>query len=148
MATIKKSILVETSLDKVWGVATDVNRWSSWYAGLSDIVQMTGDGGVGTVVEQRYLMAGMEFPVTTEVLEADKGPKRARWKGTIGGPLHGEQTFTYTAEGTGTRLTADMEYTVPGSVLGKFADRLIIERMQANSLEQTLENLKAICEGG
>ena len=148
MATIKKSILIDTSLDKVWGIATDANHWSSWYSGLSDIVQMTGDGGVGTVVEHKYLMAGIEFPVTTEVLEADLGPKRARWKGTIGGPLAGEQTFSYAAEGSGTRLTVDMEYSVPGSVLGKFADRLIIERMQANSLEQTLENLKAMCEGG
>ncbi len=148
MATIKKSILVEMPLEEVWGVGTDATHWSTWYAGLSDIVQMSGDGGVGTVVEHKYLMAGREFPVTTEVLEADLGPKRARWKGTIGGPLQGEQVWSYAVEGTGTRVAVDIEYTVPGSVLGKFADRLIFERMQANSLEQTLENLKALCEGG
>jgi uncharacterized membrane protein len=148
MAKIKKSILVEAPLDKVWGVATDANRWSSWYAGLSDVVQMTGDGGVGSVVEQKYLMAGIEFPVSTEVLEADLGSNRGKWKGTIGGPLAGEQTWTYSMEGTGTRVAVDMEYSVPGSVLGKFADRLVLERMQANSMEQTLENLKAMCEVG
>lgn len=31
--------------------------------------------------------------------------------------------------------------------LGKIADRLIIERTQERSLEQTLENLKRLCEG-
>ena len=148
MATIKKSILIDAPLDRVWGVATDPNRWSTWYTGLSDVLEMTGDGGVGTVVEQKYLMAGMEFPVSTEVLEANVEPTRGRWKGTIGGPLAGEQTWSYAAEGTGTRVAVDMEYTVPGSVLGKFADRLVFERMQANSLEQTLENLRTLCEVG
>lgn len=148
MATIKRSILVDRPLETVWGVGTDPERWSTWYAGLSDIVQMTGDGGVGTVVEHKYLMAGVEFPVTTKVLEAELAPKRGQWKGTIGGPLSGEQTWSYTTEGAGTRVAVDLDYTVPGSVLGKFADRLVLERMQAKSMEQTLDGLKAICEGG
>jgi len=43
-------------------------------------------------------------------------------------------------------VTADIAYTVPGKALGKIADRLIIERMQERGLEQTLENLKLLCE--
>jgi coenzyme Q-binding protein COQ10 len=39
-----------------------------------------------------------------------------------------------------------MEYTVPGKALGKIANRLIIERTQERSADQTLENLKMLCE--
>ncbi|MDH7487805.1 MAG: hypothetical protein QHJ81_16220 [Anaerolineae bacterium] len=45
-------------------------------------------------------------------------------------------------------MTADIEYTVPGSALGRIADRLIIERMQERAIQQTLENLKLLCEAG
>jgi len=47
-----------------------------------------------------------------------------------------------------TEVTAEIEYTVPGAALGKIANRLIVERMRARSLEQTLENLKLLCEEG
>ncbi len=43
-------------------------------------------------------------------------------------------------------MTIEMlEYTVPGKLLGKVADRLIIERMMERNMENTLENLNALC---
>jgi hypothetical protein len=40
----------------------------------------------------------------------------------------------------------ECQETVPGKALGKIANRLVIERTQERSAEQTLENLKALCE--
>lgn len=40
----------------------------------------------------------------------------------------------------------DINYTVPGPVLGKIAEFLIVERVQEHSTEQTLENLKVMAE--
>lgn len=40
----------------------------------------------------------------------------------------------------------EMEYTVPGSVLGKVADRLIIERMMERNMIHSLDNLKLLME--
>jgi hypothetical protein len=39
-----------------------------------------------------------------------------------------------------------VDYEVPGKLLGKIADRLIVERVNANAAENVLANLKAICE--
>jgi hypothetical protein len=36
---------------------------------------------------------------------------------------------------------------VPGGGLGKIADKLVIERMNADNLEKSLANMKAILEG-
>jgi len=146
MAHLKKSILIHAPVEKVYALARDPRRWATWFVGLSEPEKLSGEGEVGTVVEQSFLMAGMRFPVTTEVLEDYVSPEGARWKGKIGGPLAGEHTWTYTPRNGDTEVTADIAYTVPGKALGKIADRLIIERMQERGLEQTLENLKLLCE--
>ncbi len=148
MAHLKKDILIHAPVQDVYAVARGPRRWPVWYVGMSEIEQLSGEGGVGTVAEFSYTMAGMSFPVTVEVLEDQSDPEGARWHGSIGGPLSGEQTFTYAREDGDTRVTAEIEYTVPGKALGKVANRLIIERMQARSLQQTLENLKLLCEEG
>ncbi len=44
-------------------------------------------------------------------------------------------------------MSVVMDYTVPGSVLGKIADKLVIERRNAEDMEKTLQNLKKLCEG-
>jgi uncharacterized membrane protein len=146
MAHLNKSILIHAPVEKVHAVASDPRRWAAWYVGLSEPEKLTGEGEVGTIVEHSYLMAGMHFPVTSRVLEDQVSPEGARWKGKIEGPLAGEHTWTYTPKNGDTEVSVDMEYTVPGKALGKIADRLIIERMQARSLDQTMENLKLLCE--
>lgn len=148
MAHVKKSILIHAPVEKVYALARDPNRWPTWYVGLSEPEKLTGEGEVGTVAKFSYMMAGMRFPVTIEVLEDYVGPEGARWKGKIGGPLAGEHTWTYTPKDGDTEVAADLEYTVPGAALGRIANRLIIERMQERSAEQTLENLKLLCEEG
>ena len=148
MAQIQKTIMIHAPIDKVYAVAADPNRWPEWFVGMSNIENLTGTGEVGTVAEFGYTMAGMRFPVTVEVLEAHIGPEGGQWRGKIGGPLAGEQSWTYTPKGSDTEVTVDMTYTVPGKALGKIANRLIIERTQERSADETLANLKALCETG
>ena len=146
MAHMRKSILIQAPVEKVYALASDAARWSTWFVGMSEIDKLTGEGEVGTIAEFSYTLAGMRFPVTVEVMEAHIGPEGGRWKGKIGGPLAGEQTWTYASRDGDTEVTVDMEYTVPGKALGKIADRLIIERTQERAADETLENLKRLCE--
>ncbi len=148
MAHIKKSIRIHAPVQKVFALARDPKHWASFWVGLSEPEEVNGTGEVGTVVKHSYLMAGVRFPVTSRILEDQMGPEGARWRGAIEGPLAGEQSWTYTPRNGDTEVTTDIEYTVPGSALGRIADRLIIERIQERSIEQTLENLKLLCEQG
>jgi uncharacterized membrane protein len=146
MAHLKKSILIRAPVEKVYALARDPSRWDTWFVGLGEPEKLTGAGEVGTVVEHSYLMAVMRFSVTTRVLEDHVSPEGAQWKGVIEGPLAGEHTWTYTPKNGDTEVTVDMEYTVPGKLVGAIIDRLIIEHLQERSLDQTLENLKMLCE--
>lgn len=146
MAHISKSIVIAAPVAQVHATGQDPKRWTSWLVGLGEAEKVNGDGGAGTVVEHSYMMAGARIPVTTEVLENSSGPEGATVRVKARGPLEGEHTWTYEPANGGTRVTLDMEYRVPGAALGKIADRLVVERMQARSFEQSLENLKLLCE--
>lgn len=148
MAHIKKSIYINAPVEKVYAMARDPNRWATFYAGLSEPEEINGHGEVGTVVKHYYLMAGMRFPVTSRVLVDSIGPNGGQWKGKIEGPLDGEQTWDYVPKNDGTEVSINISYTLPGAVLGRIANRLLVERMQERAIEQTLENLKILCEEG
>jgi uncharacterized membrane protein len=148
MAFLQQGVVIHAPVEEVYAVARNPNRWPVWFVGMSEIEKLEGRGEVGTVAEFGYMMAGIRFPVTVEVLEDHIDEEGARWKGKIEGPLAGEQTWVYRPKDGETEVAVDMEYTVPGKALGKIANRLIIERTQERSLVQTLENLKILCEGG
>lgn len=148
MAHIKKSILIHAPVEKVFAFARDPKHWASFWVGLSEPEEVSGTGEVGTAVKHSYLMAGVRFPVISRVLEDQIGPEGARWRGAIEGPLAGEQIWIYKPKNDDTEVAADIEYTVPGAALGRIANRLIVERMQERALQQTLENLKLLCEQG
>ena len=46
-----------------------------------------------------------------------------------------------------TTVTADVQYTVPGRILGPVLDKMMVERGNAKLLQESLENLKAQVEG-
>lgn len=146
MTQIRKNIFIDAPIEKVYAFARDPERWNLFFTGLSEPETIKGKGEVGTTVKHNYIVAGMHFPVTTKVLIDKPGPKTAQWKGQIEGPLDGNQEWNYTAKNDGTDVVVTIDYTVPAKALGKFADRLLIERMQEKAIEHTLENLKLFCE--
>lgn len=148
MAHIHKVTIIDAPLEKVTSFARDPKHWNDWYVGLQEADEINGDGGAGTVVKHHYHMVGINFPVTSRVTEQKEGPKEAVNKLDFEGPLAGHQQFLYRAMGDKTEVTLDVDYTVPGKVLGRFADKLLIERLQEKAMEHTLDNLKLMSEAG
>lgn len=146
MAHIRKNILINAPVEKVYAFARDPKRWNTWWTGLSEPQEITGTGDVGTVVKHNYTMAGMTFPVISRVLEDKPSPRQGRWRGEFNGPITGEHTWTYTANGPKTEVIVDIAYTVPGKLLGVIANKLVIERLQEQAMQHTIENLKLVCE--
>jgi len=146
MTQIRKNIFIDAPIEKVYAFARDPERWNTFFVGLGVPETIKGKGEVGTMVKHNYTLAGIPFPVTTKVLIDKPGPKSAQWKAQIEGPLDGTYEFTYMTRNDGTDVVVNIDYTVPGKALGKFADRLLIERMQEKAIEHTLDNLKLFCE--
>jgi len=62
------------------------------------------------------------------------------------GMLSGRARWELTPEGDGTRLTATFDYALSGGVFGKIADAFIVKRLNTKSLEEGLNNFKALVE--
>ena len=124
--------------------------------GVEEIVGISGDpvrsasdrDTIGTAprpVPRRG--TGVPFPVTTRVVESEKTAKGGTHvRIEFEGPLKAWQTWDYEPSGGGTLVTAEIEYNVPGRAIGKFADRVLVERLQERAREQTLENLTLMAE--
>ncbi len=146
MTQIRKSILINAPIEKVYAFARDPEKWNRWFVGLSVPEETKGHGEAGTTTKHKYTMAGVEFPMIAKVVEDTPGPKVARWRGTFEGPLSGQHAWTYTAKGDATEMAGELDYTIPGSIIGKIADKLVIEKLQERAIEHSLENLKLLCE--
>jgi uncharacterized membrane protein len=148
MARLKDSVFVDAPVEKVHAFAADVKKWHIWYVGLGEAESVEGDNSPGTVIQQSYLFMGVRIPVTTKVTENSADSNGGRhWKAENEGALAGWLKWDYLPKGDGTLVEVEMEYAVPGSVLGKVADRLFVERSQERALRHTLENLKQLTQG-
>jgi carbon monoxide dehydrogenase subunit G len=144
MTRIEKSIFINASREQVFDLAYHPERTPEWLVGMSEVRDVSpGKVGVGTTYHWTFHMAGVKLNGKTTFLEFDP-PNKAVIK--TEGSAESIWTWTYEAQGDGTLLTCAVEYTMPGAALGKIADKLIVERTNANSLEQSLKNIKSIVE--
>ncbi len=54
--------------------------------------------------------------------------------------------FTFDESEGKTVVTEKLDYTIPGSYLGKALDKLFVERQNVKDVEQALANLKSLAE--
>jgi hypothetical protein len=89
-----------------------------------------------------YKMAGVHFHGQAKIEEAKPG-KLAVLRCTGGIP----STFRwgFSASGTGTRLTVDVEYTLPTPLIGKFVEA-IVAKSNEREMELMLANSKDVIE--
>ena len=98
---------------------------------------------VGEGWDWTFVIAGMEIKGTAETADYVED-KRYSFK-TTSGII---STFIYSVkpEGDGTQLTADVDYEVPQNVLGKIADKAVVERMLDQDGDTAVKNLQAILD--
>jgi hypothetical protein len=145
MTTVERSIFINASWEEIDAISLVAERMPEWYAGIE---QASSDGVFpepGGVAEVVYKAAGIKFDMTMTVLEHVLGEYISY---QMDGMITGVTTWTTTPEGDGTWLSAAFEYEMPGGGVGQLVDKLVVERMNTENLETSLNNLKALVEGG
>jgi uncharacterized membrane protein len=142
MAHIAKSVVIDAPLSDVYRYATNLGKVSEWFP-LEVRNPSQEVAAVGAKYDWSYSMVGIKFDGTTEYLEVVSN-ELVRLKTTGGIPSKWDYRFS--SDGARTRLEVTVDYDVPGRVLGKIADKLVVERVNGNTVESALANLKAICE--
>jgi uncharacterized membrane protein len=147
MAHVTHSLLMHVPVDHLDAIVKDFRRWPEFMVGMSDTERVFGDGSPGTKAEITQLMMGVHLHMTYRTIEERHNPDGSTdWRWQFEGTTSGWLTCHHQPTGADTTTTTELDYTVPGSVLGKVADRLLIEKRFRRDFESGLENLKLLAE--
>ena len=143
MTTLERSVVINATPAAIDAVTSDAGRLPEWYAGIQEARPDDQYPQVGGVVDTVYKAVGISFKIkmTSEAYQPGQSMRIA-----MAGMITGTNQWTYQPEGDGTRVTAIFEYEMPGGGVGQVVNKLLVERMNAENLEKSLANLKALVE--
>jgi carbon monoxide dehydrogenase subunit G len=144
MAIVQRNVQIKVSPRETMALLSDASRWPEWYPGMTEIDVTAPFPEAGGKVVFKVKSAGSSMSITETVLDYQPGELQLL---QMDGMLSGRARWELAPEGDGTRLTTTFDYALPGGVFGRIADALIVKRMNAKSLEQGLNNFKALVEG-
>lgn len=143
MAKIEKSLLINAPVEKVFDFMAQPENLPVVWPSLQEVrnVQPLPNGGY--TYDWTYKMAGIRFEGHAAWTEFVKN-QRIVYKNESSIP----STFvwTYQPEAGGTRVTVNVDYTVPNAILGKLAAP-VLHKINEQEAETVLANLKAHMEG-
>jgi carbon monoxide dehydrogenase subunit G len=143
MVAVNRSVRVKADPRSVIDYIADVQNHPAFIGPLKSVSKPSGDPKrVGTSWQWTYNLAGVHLEGRAETADFEEGKRFAfRTSGV-------KSTFTYSVEpdGGGTRLTADVSYELPDSVLAKIADSAAVVRLNEIEADRAIENLRIILD--
>ncbi len=103
------------------------------------------DHGKGARVEAAGTVFGVQYKTVLEIIEFVPN-KRFVSRSTEGVKSTSTWQFKSLPDG-GTEVTFTSDYNLPGGFLGRFMDKLVMEKEIEKNTVQTLVNLKKVLEG-
>ncbi len=141
MAKVKRSIIINTRVEKVYSYLCYPENQLEWLPSVTDIDDVHGYG-VGQRFHWTYKMMGFSLNGVGEVTE-DIPNQRCIIK-TTGGILS-TWTWMFKPEAGETHLNLVVEYTIPVPVLGKVGEWLV-SRQNEREADLAMANLKDLLE--
>jgi coenzyme Q-binding protein COQ10 len=144
MTEIKKSILINAPINKVFDFASNYLKWQEFFVGISDIrpiTDITDDNGARFLYKVQLM--GMKVSVGTEFQQFKRN------KGWIGQSFKGldAQTQWIFKESDGeTEFTYIQRYKLPFYMGGNLIDKKFITPQWNKIIEESLNNLKRLTE--
>ena len=143
MSRVAKSAVINGNADQIMNYIADAKNHPAFIGPLKSIANVNGDPKKpGTSWDWTFVMAGAEFSGRAETVGYEAG-KKFSYRTTTGV----ESTFTYTAEpqGGGVKVTVDVTYDVPGTLLSRM-QASVVEKLNDAEGVRAVENLKAILD--
>jgi uncharacterized membrane protein len=143
MTTLEKSVLINGPLEKIEAIALDAARLPDWYVGIQETHPDGKYPEPGGTIDAVYRAAGINFKMKMTSVELQRGQGQTI---KMDGMITGSNRWRYGPEGSGTRVTATFDYEMPGGGVGQMLNKLVVEKMNAENLEKSLQNLKSLVE--
>jgi len=145
MTTIKKSIVINASVEQVEAFLNDPQRLPEWYPGVTAIDPSPGyPVEVNSSCNITYKAGGVTMDSKFTTIDNVPLSKRTF---KMDGMVIGTNRWDLSQEGSGTKVDLTIDYEMAGGGLGKIVDKLLVERMNEKNAATSLENLKSMVEG-
>ena len=142
MPKIENSITIDAPVDKVFDYISDPMNQVEWLTSLMEIRDLSGSG-VGQHWRWKYKMVGVGLEGESTVTEHVPNERRAFQ--TKGGAVS-NWIFNLEPDEGRTKFKLDIEYTIPIPVLGKLAEKLVLNRNKREA-DMAMANIKDKLEG-
>jgi len=141
MAKIRKSIIINAPIDKVFDYVSDSRNLPEIWPSLQEIrnFKRLRDGKITD--SWTYKMAGIRLKGTTTTQYVENVEVISRTKGGV----KSIQIWTFKPVDGGTKVTVDVEYTIPIPILGKLAEKIVV-MMNEHEGDVVMANLKSRME--
>ena len=136
------TITINAPVEKVFDYVNEPTNLPEIWPSMVEVKDVQRLPNGGTSFQWVYKMAGMRFEGTTE--DTEYVPNQRVVSKSTGG-IESTFTWTFQPEDSGTKVTVEVEYTVPIPLLGKVAEAFIVKQNE-RELELVLANLKAKME--
>lgn len=139
MVKVSKSVHIDAPVKKVFEYFSEPTNLPEIWPSVVEVHDVQRSGGEVQSWRYAYKMAGMKFNGQTEVVEWTENQRVIT--DNEGGGLSARIETSYIAERDGTSVAWDIEYTIPGALLGKLAEPFI-KNLNEREAETVLANLK------
>ncbi len=147
MAHFAKQMTIRVPVAQLDELVSDPELAPRYWIGMSEPDAVFGNGGPGTKVETNILFMGVRMHLIERTVEERHNEDGSTdWRWTMEGAIEGWLSCHHEPRGESTQTTTEFDYTLPGSLLGKAADRLLVEKRMRRDFENSLENLKLLAE--
>jgi uncharacterized membrane protein len=145
MTHIERSVLIDAAVEDVFSYLATISKHTEWLPNLIDLHNLSNERAIpGMTYDWTFRLIGINFKGTEVV--ADVVPNEMLRTRQKTGDFDHEFEYHLSREGTKTRFTMKVTYTPPGKLLGRIADEVFLRRYNENTLEDAVNNFKAICE--
>ena len=147
MTVVTKSVVINAQREAIrpYYANSDYARQIYQNVYLWEPVDAWPSAGATAKIGFKTVAMNVEGTTTTQIYDPETMHHTYRIDGEDVEPSFWEWTFD---EKDGqTTVTAQVEYTIPGRIIGPALDKLMVERQNGKLLETSLNNLKELVEG-
>jgi hypothetical protein len=130
MTIVQRNVQIKASPQETMPLLSDARQWPDWYPGMTQVNIVVPFPEAGGKVSFKVKSAGI---TQLQILQME-------------GMLSGRARWELIPDRNGTCLTTTFDYVLPGGAFGRIADALIVKRLNTRTLDQALQNFKALVE--
>ena len=144
MTEIKKSILINAPVSKVFEFASNYQKWPEFFVGISDIkpiTDITSDNGARFLYKVQLMGIKMTVGTVFQQFKRNEG-----WIGQSFKGLDAQTQWIFTETDGRTEFTYIQRYKLPFYMGGDFLDKKFIIPQWIKIIDISLQNLKRLTE--